>query len=174
MRAVFKECLIVHRGWFHPEHFPDVTVQVIEAASVHEAVVLRRSALRCTGGDRLIVDRVHSILALEGKGQEHFGVLGRITGRLPFRQETLQAFGRVQHCTDGVTDHQRSRIVVGELGIERIAERFEEGFRLGKVVDLHVDEDLGVSPRSSIPMNKARRLARVSSFFAECKRCRNA
>src|SRR5690606_18822939 len=43
----------------HPHHLPVVTVEVVEGAVAHEAVILRRHRLLGAEGDRLVAEGVH-------------------------------------------------------------------------------------------------------------------
>ena len=44
-------------GHVHPHRLPNMAVEILEAARIHEAVILLLARLAATGGDRLVDDR---------------------------------------------------------------------------------------------------------------------
>src|SRR5688500_15802352 len=60
-------------GRVHPHDLPEVTVEVLETAAVHEAVVLGGLGRGAAGVDRLVVHAVNTDAAVGGKGHDHLG-----------------------------------------------------------------------------------------------------
>ncbi len=48
----------------HPDDFPDVAVGILEAAAVHEAVILRRVTFGTAGLERLVDEGVDGLTGL--------------------------------------------------------------------------------------------------------------
>src|SRR5436309_13691546 len=104
----------------HPEDFPMVAVEVVEAPAVHEAVVLRIHGVLSAGGDGLVHYSVHLRPAAAREREERLRVLRRIA-ELPPR-ERLEEGLIEQHDVGFFADDHASGLVVGELRVEPEAE----------------------------------------------------
>ena len=108
------------RTGFHVDEFPDVTVQILEAVLVHEAVVLGLSMGRSAGGDGLANRVVDVIAALTGQTYQNFCAFRGIANCLG--GELLELNMRQEHDINiFADDHARSRLI-RELWIEPVPE----------------------------------------------------
>src|SRR5436305_957508 len=81
--------------WIHPHQLPMVSVEIVKAPAVHEAVVLRVHRVRPSGGDRLIHDRIH-FGAAAARQREQSLVAARRVARLAPGEGSEERFGQ-QH-----------------------------------------------------------------------------
>jgi pimeloyl-ACP methyl ester carboxylesterase len=124
----------------HPEHLPMVSVEIVEAPAVHEAMVLGIGSVRTPGGQRLRDHRVHLGAAVHAEREHRVRLAPRIAHR------TLAEAGEsrvVEQHEVGVLAHEHAgRRRIGELAIEGEAERLEEADRALDVAHRDVDEQL--------------------------------
>src|SRR5229473_1837507 len=124
----------------HPEDFPVVTVEVVEAPAVHEAVILRFGGVLPAGRDGLPDHLVDLGPAVARQRKQSFGLPGRVA-QLALG-ERLEEGLREKHHVRFLADDHAGRLVVRELRIELEAELREELHRLLQVADGQVDEEL--------------------------------
>jgi hypothetical protein len=62
----------------HPEHFPLVTVRIVEAPAIHETVAGRFHRGLPAGGDGFVDDLIHFGAAFTGEREETFAVCAGI------------------------------------------------------------------------------------------------
>src|SRR5712692_506036 len=124
----------------HPEDFPVVTVEVVEAPAVHEAVILRFGGVLPAGRDGLPDHLADLGPAVARQRKQSFGLPGRVA-QLALG-ERLEEGLREKHHVRFLADDHAGRLVVRELRIELEAELGEELHRLLQVADGQVDEEL--------------------------------
>src|SRR6266850_1908450 len=124
----------------HPEDFPVVAVEVVEAPAVHEAVILRFGGVLPAGRDGLPDHLVDFGPATARQREQSFGLPGRVAELA--LGERLEEGLREKHHVRLFADDHAGRLVVGELGIELEAELREELHRLLQVANGQVDEEL--------------------------------
>ena len=113
-----------HVIWVHPEHVPQVSIEVFKAPAEHEAQVLgiieatssERECFLCESGDLFC--------RFTRQGKDGFGGVPR--GNL-FINETLKLVMFKQHHEDVVTDDHARGLLIGELRVERKSKFAEEG-----------------------------------------------
>src|SRR5829696_8480335 len=77
------------RGDIHPHHLPDMPIRILEAAAVHEAVVLARRRIDHPARRTRLLDRsVNVVSALGRDAEQHLAGLVRI--RDPLRSELAE------------------------------------------------------------------------------------
>lgn len=129
-----------HLAHVHEHDFPDVAVYVLEAAAIHEAVVLRRVHVRLAAVSGSGLNHAVDGLAVVGAQAQHdfagsMGVDDRLLGEHgPLRVGE-------QHHVDAVGDDHAGGGVVAELRVVDGADCFIEGLGLRQVSDGQVDED---------------------------------
>ncbi|MCY1368646.1 hypothetical protein D9M69_556420 [compost metagenome] len=118
-----------------------MAVQVLEAVAVHEAVVLRLARRRAAGGHRLGDQLVDLGAALARQAHQHLVLLAGVGDALV--REGLEVVLHQQHRVDAAfVDDHAGGVGVGELRVEGVAQRAEEGLALVEVPDGEVHEDL--------------------------------
>src|SRR5687768_18448504 len=93
--SVSPVCSALEGAGIHPEHFPVVPIEIVEAPHIHEAVILRIGRERAAGGERLVDERVDLIAAVDADREERVGLLPRIAER-PLA-EVLELLGSHEH-----------------------------------------------------------------------------
>src|SRR5688572_3434162 len=130
--------LRLDRARIHPNQFPDVSVEILEAMLVHETVVIGLGVGAAAGCHGLAHQFVDPGTTFARQRNQHFRTLGGVANRL--WSELLELRVREQHRVDVLTDdHARGR-VVGELGVELVAEAAKEFLGLGQVFHGEVNE----------------------------------
>src|SRR5918997_552265 len=76
--ALMSFLQLLNCGWIHPQDFPVVPVQIVEAPGVHEAVVLGIDRVRAARRDRLLHHLVHFRATLTRQREESFRLAGGI------------------------------------------------------------------------------------------------
>src|SRR3989344_3282727 len=127
-------------GVHHVHKLPGVPIQVVKAARVHEAQVLRRAGGGAARSHGLVHQRIDFCTALAREAHQHLGGGACIGNRLAGKGlvEVLDQ----QHHEEVFAHHQAGALVVGELEVEVIAQCAEERLRAGHVLDGQVHEDL--------------------------------
>jgi hypothetical protein len=116
-----------------------VTVEVQEAAHVHEPVVLGVAQRVRAGADGFADEIVHLFTALGGQADDRLAALGRI-GDLERGDEALEERLDGEHDRGVVADDHPAGVLVGELLVEREADAAEEGPGPGQILHRQVDE----------------------------------
>jgi len=119
--------------------YPQMAVEVVEAAAVHEAVVRRIVGGRAAGGECRVGELVDGLAAVGRDAQDRLGARPRVGERLA--REVLEAGGFEQHHPRLLADDHAGARLVGELLVELEAERREVRGRSLHVGDGDVDED---------------------------------
>lgn len=129
-----------HLAHVHEHDFPDVAVYVLEAAAIHEAVVLQGVHVSLAAVSRSGLNHAVDGRAVAGAQAQHdfagsMGVDDRFLGeRGPLRVGE-------QHHVDAVGDDHTGGGIVTELRVVDGADCFIEGLGLRQVSDGQVDED---------------------------------
>ncbi len=82
MQKRFRVCgglsSLLNVAWVHPDDFPDMTIQIIEATAIHKPVIHRLPSFRRARPQCRVDDAVDLILAVHGQAREDFRRLGRV------------------------------------------------------------------------------------------------
>src|SRR5262245_15498270 len=133
--------------WIHPEDLPGMTVEVVEAPVVHEAIILKFTGFDCPRSESCLKKVVDLRLAFERQGGQLLGEPGRV--RYLLLGEHLEFCVGEQHRVNVIRDDHAGCRVIGELRVELEAELLEERHRAREVLHREVDENLpghGMSP----------------------------
>src|SRR5262249_32942636 len=123
-----------------PENFPVVTVGIVKARGVHEAVILRGHRTSAAVGEGLVHQGIYLGAALTGQRQQCLVVGGGIAEG--FLGEGLEELLPEQHHEALLPQDPARGLVVGEPPVELEAELGEELLASLQVSNSEVDEDL--------------------------------
>lgn len=159
-----------HLAHVHEHDFPDVAVYVLEAAAIHEAVVLQGVHVRLASVSGNGLKHAVDGRAVVGAQAQHdfagsMGVDDRLMGeRGPLRVGE-------QHHVDAVGDDHAGSGVVAELRVVDGADRFIEGLGLRQVSDGQVDEDFLGHWRLSRSVQRGNLQALASDVNSSSRSC---
>src|SRR5687767_12992044 len=129
----------------HVEDFPVVTVEVQEAAQLHETIVLGWLRLASASFHGGVGNSVYLGFAVYTNRDQHFG--GASIGNLLVGKFAELLVGQ-KHRVDVVGNYEARCSLIGKLWIECPADGLKESHRLVQVFHGKVDEDLGAHERS--------------------------
>ncbi len=134
------DLLLFNRGRVHVEDFPQMTIGVLEAPSVHKSMIHRIIKLRSPGRQSPVYDLVHLLSAIRGKGENDFGMAGCI-GNFLVRKAHEVLFG-LQHSKNMLANHETCSILVRKLRVKLKTDLVKKSLRLVQIFDRQIDKDL--------------------------------
>src|SRR5262249_54414098 len=124
----------------HPEYLPMMTVEVVKAPTVHEAVVHGGHGVLAAGGNSLFDRLVHGGPILARDREQSFRLRARIADLL--LRERFEKGLREEHYVSILVDHHAGGLLIGELWVELKTELGEKLLRTVQITNSDIDKNL--------------------------------
>jgi hypothetical protein len=120
MTGPLRLCL----AWFHVDHFPNVTIEILKSVLIHEPMIVRLLVGPPSTGNGLLYHVIDLLLALTRETHQHLRVRGGVADGI--RGQGLELIVGHQHDEDVVAHDHATGCLIGNLRMKRETELREE------------------------------------------------
>src|SRR5262249_201 len=127
---------------FQVDQFPDMTIRILTAVSIHDPLILRVSRNPSARSHSLLHEVINSCPALTGQADKHLGVLRRVTDRLV--RKGLEEIFHQKHRKHVIAKNHTRGLVIRKLWVQPEPKAFEESVGTLEIPHWKIHVDLSI------------------------------